>query len=130
MPNGLFMSSSFTTSKCLTWFCIIISAATPTSEIASVVTRASDIISRTELSLLLASWTHTFLTKSLSVIMPTVLLLASITTSELTFLSRIFIAASWADKDASIVSSFSVIKSPIFVKLSTLNRINCYPYKD
>jgi hypothetical protein len=61
--------------------------------------------------------------------MPTVLLFSSITNNELTFLSRIFSAASWADEDASIVSSFSVIKSPIFAKLTTLNRADNYPYK-
>ena len=44
MPSGLFISSFSTTSKCLTLFCIIMSASTPIGDRASVVTNGEDIV--------------------------------------------------------------------------------------
>jgi hypothetical protein len=52
-------------------------------------------------------------TRSLSVTMPTDLLFPLVTTNELILFSVIFIAASWAELDAVIVTNFSVIISPI-----------------
>src|SRR5215212_4165369 len=111
IPKGLFISLFSTTSKCLTLFCIITSAAASTGNLESIVTNGEDIIFFINivllLLLLLVSLTHTFLTKSRSVTIPVgLLLLSSITTSELTLLSLIFFDASRTELRMPIVSIF------------------------
>src|SRR5918911_4490166 len=105
----------------------MISAATSTEALESIVTKGEDIIFFISILLLFASLTHTFRTKSRSVTIPIGLLLffLSTTTSELMLLSLIFFDASCAVSDDSIVLSFSVIRSPIET-VATINHYSIY----
>src|ERR671938_351732 len=93
----------------------MISAATSTEALELIVTKGEDIIFFISILLLFALLTHTFRTKSRSVTIPIGLLLflLSTTTSELMLLSLIFLDASCAVLDDSIVFSLSVMSPPI-----------------
>src|SRR5690349_11710605 len=83
IPRGL--SALSILSKCLTLYCNIMSAAFDTDELALIVIRGEeDIISLFVTALTGLSLTHTFLTKSRSVIKPCGLPSASTTTNEVT----------------------------------------------
>src|ERR1051325_4399419 len=96
------------------------SAATSTEDLESIVTKGEDMIFFISILLLFASLTHTFRTKSRSVTIPIGLLL---------FL--IFLDASCAVLDDSIVFSLSVIRPPIEIAaIIIIKHLSVATYKD
>src|SRR5215207_492316 len=100
-----------TTSRCLTLFCNIRSAAIDGDSLESIVIRGEDINSLFVTVLKRISLMHAFLTKSRSVIRPLRLPSLSTTNNELTFFSFIFLADSCTDSDSPMVSIFFLMKS-------------------